>query len=215
MNFAKQADNVYVIDTNMFGFEHFSSSYIVEGKEIVLIDTGFPKQLNKVRDGIKKHGFSISDISYIFVTHCEHADHCGNVGTFVKENPKIKVHINPIGLKYLTDPSMYNDTTLKMSDEFSGQIPVPKSNIELLNDGDVFDIGNGEKLTIIFTPAHQPGGLAIFEEKNKGLFTGDIVGEYLEDADFLQVIISSHGNVLKSIEALEKFMNIIEKIKPQ
>jgi len=208
MNFPKRADNVYVVDTNMLGFEHFSSSYIVEGKEIALIDTGFPGQINKVRDGIKKHGFSISDISYIFVTHCEHADHSGNVGAFVKENPKIKVYINPIGLEYLTNPSINMMIPRQMAAEFSGQVPVPQSNIELLNDGDVFDIGNEEKLSIMFTSGHQPGGLVVFEEKNKGLFTGDIVGDYLADANYLQVLTPAGSDVLKSIEALEKFMNV-------
>jgi len=209
-NFAKRADNVYVVDTNMLGFEHFSSCYIVEGKEIALIDTGVPKQVDKVRDGIKEHGFSISDISYIFVTHCEHPDRSGNVGAFVNENPKIKVYINPIGLEYLTNPSMESS---QMAAEVGQLVPVLRSSIEFLNDGDVFDIGNGEILRIMFTPAHQPSGLVIYEEKNRGLFVCDIVGDYLADADFLQVNTPPGSDVLKCMEALKKFMNMpIDKL---
>jgi glyoxylase-like metal-dependent hydrolase (beta-lactamase superfamily II) len=206
--FPKRVDNVYVIDTNMFGFEHFSSSYIIEGREIVLIDTGFPKQIDAVRAGIKEHGFSIGDISRIFVTHCEHADHSGNVGTFVQENPKIKVHINPKGLEYLTDPANSMTIPPRMAAEFFGQVPVPRSRIELLSDGDVFDIGNGEKLSITFTSGHQLGGLVIYEEKNKGLFSGDVVGDYFKDADFLQVLSPAGSDVLKAMETIKKFMTM-------
>jgi len=44
-----QVDNVYVIDTNMFGFPHYQSTYLIEGKKIALIDTGLPSQLDAVR----------------------------------------------------------------------------------------------------------------------------------------------------------------------
>jgi len=211
--FPKRADNVYVIDSYGFSLEHHSSCFIVEGKEIAMVDTGLPKQIDKVRAGMKEHGFSSSDISYIFVTHPEHADHGGNVGTFVKENPRIKVYINPIGLEYLTDPLMDSAkrkevTPPEVAAQVGESVPVPRSNIEFLKDGDEFDIGNGEKLSIMFTAGHQPSGLVIFEEKNKGLFINDIVGDYLADADFLQVLTPPGSDVVKSIEILEKLVDM-------
>ena len=33
MGFIERADNVYMIDTKMFGFDHYSSSFLVKGKE--------------------------------------------------------------------------------------------------------------------------------------------------------------------------------------
>ena len=52
-----QVDNVYVIDTKMFGFDQYCSAFIVAGKEIALIDTGAATSADAVRDGIKAHGF--------------------------------------------------------------------------------------------------------------------------------------------------------------
>ena len=98
--YAMRADNVYVIDTKMFGFEHYMSAFLVEGKELALIDTGLPDQLEAVRAGIKSHGFSVRDLSYIFVTH-EHQDHSGNVAPLLRENPKIQVLHSPSGLRRL------------------------------------------------------------------------------------------------------------------
>ena len=84
--YSMRADNIYAIDTKMFGFDRYSSAFLVEGKELALVDTGLPNQLESVREGIKSHGFSISDIAYIFVTHCEHPDHSGNAGTLLRES---------------------------------------------------------------------------------------------------------------------------------
>ena len=188
MEFATRADNVYMIDTHMMGFEHYQSCYIVKGKEVVLIDAGMPPALEIVRAGIKAHGFSIQDISKIFVSHCEHPDHAGNVGAFVKENPKIKVFINPIGLEYMTHPEIEAEARAGHAAPDGCQIRQPTScttsNFEMLKDGDVFDIGDGEELRIMFTPAHQPSGFVTFEKKNKGLFINDLVGNYFPDCDF-------------------------------
>ena len=86
--YLERADNVYLVDTHMFGFPHFNAAYIVAGREVALIDTGAPLSAEIVRNAIKKHGFSIQDISHIFVTHCEHPDHSGNVGRFITENTR-------------------------------------------------------------------------------------------------------------------------------
>jgi len=213
MAFATQADNVYMIDTHMMGFEHYQSSYIVKGKEIVMIDAGMPPSVDLVRAGIKAHGFSIQDISKIFVSHCEHPDHAGNVGAFVKENPRIKVFINPIGLEYMTHPEIEDKKRrqvmlARMADRFGTQIPVPTSNIEMVNDGDEFDIGDGEKLKIMFTPAHQPSGYVIFEEKNKGLFINDLVGNYFPDCDFNLILTPPRSDVLRAKQDLLKFQKM-------
>ena len=45
MKYTDRVDNVYVIDTKMFGFDRYNAAYIVKGKEIVLIDTGLPNQI--------------------------------------------------------------------------------------------------------------------------------------------------------------------------
>src|SRR4030042_5324228 len=105
MSFRERLNNIYAIDTKMVGFDPYNAAYLVQGKEIALVDGGLPNQTEAGRAGIKAHGFSVSDISYIFVTH-EHSDHSGNVGTFLRENPKANVYVHPEGAKYLIDPAL-------------------------------------------------------------------------------------------------------------
>ena len=99
----------------------------------------------------------------------------------LRENPKAKVYINPIGAEHLIDPSGASAKrqgiyiSKEMLARFTEMEPVPPSRIEYFKDGDVFDLGGGEKLRIIFTPGHQPGGVVILEEKNRGLFINDLV----------------------------------------
>lgn len=213
MVFDMRAENVYIIDTNMFGFPHYQSCFLIEGKEVVLIDTGLPSQLDTVRSGIQQHGFSLSDISRIILTHCEHPDHAGNVGTFIKENPDLSVYINPAGVEYLTDPSIESENRKKvmlpqMAARFGEQLPVPRSRIQFLKDGDLIDIGNEVKLKIMFTSGHQPGGLIIFDEKNNGIFIDDLVGNYFADADFSLVLTPPRSDIIETREVLMNLLNI-------
>jgi len=209
MEYPMQADNVYVIDTKMFGFERYSSCFLIRGRELALIDTGMPNQYEALRSGIQSHGFSISDISHIFVSHCEHPDHAGNVGNILQENLKACVYINPVGTEYLTDPSIEDADRRailppKMADRFGTMTPVPISRIKYLRDGEVIDMGDGVRLRVIFSPGHQPSGLVILEEKNRGLFINDFVGNYFPDADYLTVLNPSRSDVIAAHDLLNK-----------
>lgn len=216
MGFPDRLNNIYVIDTNMWGFDHYHSAYLVEGKEIALIDTGVSNQIESVRAAIKGHGFSVSDISYIFVTHCEHKDHSGNVAPLLRESPRANVYINPVGLEYLTNPAIDSAKRkeLPVAPEQLARYakaetePVPPSRIRYLKDGDVFDLGDGEKLKIIFAPGHQPSGIVILEEKNRGLFINDLVGIYLADAGAHYPLNPFRSDNLQAIESLQKLVDL-------
>ena len=206
-------DNVYVIDTNMFGFPNYQSCYLVEGEELVLIDTGLPSEIDSLYSGIERHGFSIDNISKIILTHCEHPDHAGNVGTLVKENPDIQVFIHPEGFEYLTEPSIESENRKKvmlpqMAARFGEQIPVPSSRICFLKNGQIFDLGNNVRLRIMCTSGHQPSGLIIFDEKNNGVFINDLVGNYFADADFSLVLTPPRSDVIETKNTLQYLMKL-------
>lgn len=212
MEWTYRADNVYLIDTNQFGYEHYGSAYIVKSKEIALIDTGLPNQLETVRARIKEHGFSISDISYIIITH-GHGDHWGNTAPLLREATRAKVYIHPAAEHLLLDPLAEKDRVRglllpQMIERFGVAEPVKKSDIVLLKDGDVFDLGDGEKLKVIFAPGHLPSGVVILEEKNMGLFINDLVGNYFDDADISMILTPYGTDVIESMKSLNKLADI-------
>jgi len=213
MSFLKRLNNIYLIDAKMMGFDNYCSAYIVEGKEIALIDTGMCNQTEALLDGIKAHGFSIADISYIFVTHCEHYDHGGNVPMLLRENSKANVYINPVGFEYLVHPEIeIAKWNAQMPPDMVARLgrpqPTPASRIKFVNDGDTFDLGNGEKLKIFFAPGHQPSCFVLYEEKNKGLFINDLVGNYFADAMAHYPLNPPRSDNIQAIDSIKRLLNL-------
>jgi glyoxylase-like metal-dependent hydrolase (beta-lactamase superfamily II) len=212
MKFMERLNNIYLIDTRMFGFDKYMSAYIVVGKEIALVDTGFPAQLETVRAGIKAHGFSPGDISYIFITH-SHPDHSGNVAPLLRDNPRAMVYTHPLGVAQMVDPSIELAMRKKaLPPEMHARIgdmeAVPPDRIQKLKEGDTFDLGNGERLKVIFAPGHQPDGIVLYEEKNRGLFINDLVGNCFLDADAHYVLNPPDSDHRDSIKSLQKVMDL-------
>ena len=211
MPFKTQWNNVYCIDTQMFGFPEYMSCYLVKGKELALVDTGMADKLDYVLAGIKGHGFSVEDITHIFVTHCEHPDHSGNAGSIVELAPKAKVYVNPVGLKNLLDPSIQHRERMatlpeKMWKRFQLPKPTPRDRIVLLEDGQVINLGDDVKLKFVFTPAHQPSGYIIFDLKNNGLFINDLGGIYFDDCGYHLILHPPGSGFFYEYEYLRKLI---------
>ena len=82
--------------------------------------------------------------------------------------------------------------------------PVSSSRIQHVHDGDVFSLGDDTRLKIILAPGHQPSGIVIYAENNKGLFINDLVGNYLADADFHYSLNPFGSDNLQIVETLKE-----------
>jgi glyoxylase-like metal-dependent hydrolase (beta-lactamase superfamily II) len=161
---------------------------------------------------MKVHGVFPRDISHIFITH-SHPDHIGNVNPILRSNPKAKVYIHPLGAINLIDPSIEvakrkSFIPPAMMARLGEMEPVPQSRIECLKDGDIFDLGDGEELRIIFAPGHQPDGIAIFERKNRGLFISDLVGNYFPDEGSHYPLNPPGSDHQQGIQSLQKLLDL-------
>ncbi|MCL5735776.1 MAG: MBL fold metallo-hydrolase [Actinobacteria bacterium] len=209
MTYATRADNVYLIDTKMFGFDLFNSAYIITGAEVALIDTGAPTSWEALLDGMSAHGFGPNDVGHIFVTHAEHPDHSGNVGALLKENGRAMVYVSAVGAECLTHPAIEAEHRRRnlapnMAARFGEMDPVPSSKLTLVADGDAVDLGRGVKLKVILTPGHQPSGFVLFEERNRGLFINDLCGAYFPDAGASWVFTPYRSDVRQAMASLQK-----------
>lgn len=138
-----------------------TNSYIVcdeESKEAMVIDPGGePEKIAEVLDILG------ASLKYIFVTHC-HADHIGGIA----ELKKLK------GGKILISRSdaegLYNEEI-----NLAYYINMEKPELEAdsrVDDDDLIHVGNIE-FKVIATPGHTKGGLCLYSEKEKLVFTGD------------------------------------------
>jgi glyoxylase-like metal-dependent hydrolase (beta-lactamase superfamily II) len=211
----EEVNNIYTIDTKMFGLDKYMSGFLVKGRELVMVDTGQPKRWEAVRAGINARGFSVSDISRVYVTHCEHPDHAGNVAALLRESPKAKVYINPIGKKTMINPRGVDWTKLVSAELLPKYMelvnvwePVPEERIETLTDGQEIDLGDNEKFKIMFTPGHQPSGYVIFESKNNGLFINDLVGNCFLDSESHYPLSPTNSDNIETVRVLKEFLKI-------
>lgn len=129
----------------------------MESKKAVIIDPG--AEGKKIQRWVLDKGLTVD---YILLTH-GHVDHIGAVDELrlLLGNVSVGIHTDDAGM--LTDGK-------KNLSSFLGSSLVLQSADFLLQDGQEIMVGK-EKLTVISTPGHSPGGVCFLS--SEGLFSGD------------------------------------------
>ena len=118
---------------------------------------GYNKVLtNEVRDNDVK-------IKYIILTH-GHSDHICGVNEHKAEFPDAKI------VAYKDEEAMLENPNLNQSPGFG--VPYSTKADILVSDGDELKVGD-VTLKFIHTPGHTEGGMCIYVEEAKALFSGD------------------------------------------
>ena len=128
-------------------------------KKAMVIDPG--GEANKIIEILDI--LEIEKLKYIFLTHC-HADHIGGIHD-LKEKKGGKILVSREDAE-----GLYNE-------EISLAYYIEMQNPELeadsrVDDGDLIHIGDIE-FKVIKTPGHTKGGLSLYCEKERLVFTGD------------------------------------------
>lgn len=207
------AENIYMIDNQLFGIPRWGSVYLLNEDKKALIETGPTTSAVTVLDGIKSIGVSPEDINYITVTHI-HLDHAGGVGVLAREMPQAQIMVHHKGARHLINPTRLLQSTIDARGDdviaSHGEVlPVDTHRLRAINDGDTISLGNQQILKFVDAPGHAPHELCIFETRNGGLFTGDAVAVYIAECDILLPFHPPpHFNLelcLKTLERLEDF----------
>ena len=139
-----------------------TNSYIVydeNKKEAMVVDPGGePEKIIEVLDIL-----GIEELKYIFVTHC-HADHIGGINELTRAK-KGKILISRDDAE-----GLYND---QISLAYYIKIENPELEADSrIDDGDLIHVGDIE-FKVIATPGHTKGGVSLYCEKERLVFTGD------------------------------------------
>jgi glyoxylase-like metal-dependent hydrolase (beta-lactamase superfamily II) len=160
-------EGIHRADEASGNMAHSNIYVLVNGDELVVVDTGTPGNAKKIVEYIQKIGHQPSDVSTIVLTHY-HMDHSGSAKD-LKELTGAKVAASAEDAEYITGQKPYPKPNNLLMRATSSLIKVTPVQVDLsLKDGNT--IGN---LTVIHTPGHTPGSIALLDAQRKALFAGD------------------------------------------
>ncbi len=186
---AEVAENIYLIDDQLFSIPRWGSVYLLNEERKALIETGPATSASTVLDEIRKIGVSPEDIAYIIVTHI-HLDHAGGAGVLIKEMPQAQVLVHYKGARHLINPTRLVDGTIEAQGKevlarHGAVLPIETHRVQAIHDGDTIRLGKKQVLEFIDAPGHTKHELCIYETRNGGLFSGDAAGVYMAENDIL------------------------------
>jgi len=130
----------------------------------VLIDTGFPGQIEDIRVEMGKVGVSFDKLKALILTH-QDIDHIGSLPELLQNcGSNIKVYAHDLDKPYI-------EGELPLLKDAQVQNP-PKGKVDdTLVDGQELPYCGG--ILIIHTPGHTPGHISLYLRQSKTLIAGD------------------------------------------
>lgn len=137
---------------------------------------------------LREHVPLVTEKTLVAVASHTHFDHIGNHHEFAERwiHPaEAAILARPTRVATLAEPHAGDEAFERLPPlPYSSTTYCPKGApaTRLVEDGDVIDLGD-RTFTVIHTPGHSPGGIALFEAATGILFSGDIVydGPLVED----------------------------------
>ncbi|SDJ80603.1 MBL fold metallo-hydrolase [Salimicrobium halophilum] len=173
-------NDIYLIDGYDMGFQGRTGTYVLNNKQVTLIETGPSPSVDMIKEGLDSLHISLEDVKYVILTHI-HLDHAGGAGLLLESCPNAEIIVHPKGKRHLVDPSrlikgaqaVYGEDFDRLFDPI---VPIPEERIIEKGEDDTLTIEQGRQLEFLDTPGHANHHLGIYDPLSNGLFTGDTAG---------------------------------------
>jgi glyoxylase-like metal-dependent hydrolase (beta-lactamase superfamily II) len=151
--------------------------YLIVGKDLTLVDTGFKGRSTHIIKEMRRLGYSPLDIANIIITH-HHADHIGSLADF-KEVSGAKVFAHPADAAYIEGRLVQPGP---VSPEWLGEALAPLHKMwettpvavdVLVRDGDKLPTLAG--IEVLHTPGHTPGSISLYLPEEGLVIIGDVL----------------------------------------
>lgn len=163
----------------------------------VLIDTGFPGQIEDIQVEMEKVGVSFDKLKVVILTH-QDIDHIGSLPELLQRcRSNIKVYAHELDKPYI-----------------EGDLPLLKDgNVENRPKGKVSDtMIDGQELPycggilILHTPGHTPGHISLYLKQSKILVAGDSM--YSVNGMLGGIHAPTTINIKEAKQSLKKYLNL-------
>ncbi len=174
------AHGVWAIDTG-YQRANFDAAYlVVERGRAAFIDTGTGHSVPRLLAVLEAAGVAREAVDWVIPTHV-HLDHAGGSGALMAALPNARLVVHPLGARHLIDPSklIAGASAVYGADEVQRSIgtvlPVSAERVLESADGMEIDLA-GRPLRLLDTPGHARHHHCVWDERSRGLFTGDTFG---------------------------------------
>lgn len=184
------AENVFMLNVQVPINVESVNLYLFAGEVPTLLDSGTntPGVIEAVHEGMKKVG--IKKLDQVVVTHW-HVDHAGAADTFAKEGARIIAgyrdyqewasfvagdgfgQFSKWAIEEWEVPEREISTMIEIYKGFRRLTALPEK-VDLIEPGQVVRMGD-DSLQAISTPGHTAGHLSFYNEKDRVLFSGDML----------------------------------------
>jgi len=169
-------EGVTVLDVELFGARELSCSYLVEGPEPALIETGPATVFETLRAKLDEIRI---EPRHIVLTHI-HLDHGGGAGHVARLFPGATIWVHDVGAPHVADPTRLVASARRLFGEaldtlYGEPEPVPEERIRVMEEGTVIPLGE-RQLRVLYTPGHARHEVTLYESDSGAAFVGDTAG---------------------------------------
>jgi len=188
--FTDLPDRICCIDT-LYQRPGLAACYLLESAaEAALIDTGTAPLTPRLLALLAHKGIAPEQVKYLIPTHV-HLDHAGAAGQLMQHLPEARLVVHPLGARHLIDPgkliagatAVYGEQRFKAL--YGELLPVPAQRVTEAEDGFTLEFGR-RRLRCLDTPGHARHHLCVYDERSRGIFSGDTFGLSYREFDSFQ-----------------------------
>jgi glyoxylase-like metal-dependent hydrolase (beta-lactamase superfamily II) len=158
---------------------------IEDGKELILVDCGYPGFLPLIEIELKRLSFTVQDITKIIITHHDY-DHIGSLKAFVDKNPSIEVLCSKGEIPYIIGKK--KSLRLQQAEAIQASLPEKEkaggmefqrilAQVESIQQvrgicpGEILPYYRG--IEVVDTSGHMPDHISLYIREEKTFITGD------------------------------------------
>lgn len=160
---------------------------LIEGGQAAFIDTGTSLSVPQALAALKRQGLTARDVAYVIPTHV-HLDHAGGAGEMMRRFPNARLVVHPRGARHLIDPGKLIAGVAEVygaeaaARHFGTITPIAAERVIEAPDSFVLDLG-GRELVFLDTPGHARHHFCVWDERSRGVFSGDTFGISYRELD--------------------------------
>ena len=187
--------------------DSFTSVFLIEHEELVLIDSGFNRKSAPIASYLEESGRGLEDIKHIFFTH-GHGDHCGGLDNF--PNATLYAHEDEIAL--LQEETGRTDfTAITEEEKMVGDLRIKPYKVDGHSSGNLVYVINNVLIMGDSGQSYKDGSVSPVSDN----FSDDpeLASESLEALsaqlvdEQIEWVAFSHSGALEGLDALNNYQH--------